>query len=425
MVSSVYMVTSTGGASSLVICDDDTEQGSPFLATHSVIRACVLLCLSAVPAAIFAQTTPPSASKQNPVQTATTLTRDTVAGYIAANQSMVTPNAVEESVPVKINGITQWLLIRGRDTRNPVLLYLHGGPGTPFMPLAWTVEKPWEDFFTVVQWDQRGAGKTYAANDPALVAPTMNIPHMTNDTAEIVRYLLKHLHKRKVFVVGHSWGSILGVALAQQHPEWLYAYVGVGQYVNSRLNEEAGYRFALDQARINKNARAEQELTAIAPYPGDLDRLGFDKIGVQRKWLTFFGGVVYGRQNQSFEDGVSTISPAYSQHDLDAADEGTMFSVTHLLRPLLHVDYTSTQDFKCPVFVFEGRHDYATSHDLAYHWFTQVEAPTKTFVWFENSGHLVPEEEPGRFLYHLVNDVRPIAIKEGDAPPTDLKLSDR
>jgi pimeloyl-ACP methyl ester carboxylesterase len=135
----------------------------------------------------------------------------------------------------------------------------------------------------------------------------------------------------------------------------------------------------------------------------------------------FFGGVVNGRQDQSFEDGVSMITPAYSQHDLDAADEGGMLSITHLIRPLLHVDYTTVTNFTCPVFVFAGRHDYATSHDLAYQWFTKVKAPTKHFVWFENSGHLIPEEEPERFLYHLVTDVRPLALKEGDGLGTQRK----
>ena len=107
------------------------------------------------------------------------------------------------------------------------------------MPLTWTVESPWEDYFTLVQWDQRGAGKTYASNDPKVIAPTMTIPQMTSDTAEVVRYLRERLHKRKIIVVGHSLGSVLGVALAQQHPEWMYAYVGVGQYVSSQLNEKA------------------------------------------------------------------------------------------------------------------------------------------------------------------------------------------
>jgi pimeloyl-ACP methyl ester carboxylesterase len=386
-------------------------------------RSCVGLCLlGVVNHTMSAQADQASAPVPNTVAPSKALTRDTVAGYIDANQKIVTTRGIEEKKPVKINGIEQWLSIRGRDKDNPVLLYLHGGPGAPFMPLSWTVESPWEDYFTVVQWDQRGAGKTYASNDPKVIEPSMTIPQMTSDTVEVVRYLREHLHKRKIIVVGHSWGSVLGVALAQQHPEWLYAYVGVGQYVSSQLNEEAGYRYDLDQARASKNLKAEQELMAIAPYPGNLDELDFEKIGVERKWLTFFGGVVNGRQDQSFEDGVSTISPAYSQHDLDAADEGGMFSITHLIRPLLHVDYTTVTNFTCPVFIFAGRHDYATSHDLAYQWFTKVKAPTKHFVWFENSGHLIPEEEPGRFLYHLVTDVRPLALKEGDGPAADLTM---
>lgn len=395
------------------------EKGGP-LKKMFVLRSCLSVCLLAGVAPVLVAQAAASAGSTG-ADANKALVHDTAAGYIANNQKIVTSHGIEESVLVPINGIKQALLIRGRDTRNPVLLYLHGGPGTPFMPLAWTVESPWEDYFTVVQWDQRGAGKTYAANDPAVVAPTMNIAQMTSDTAEVVRYLQEHLHKKKVIVVGHSWGSVLGVALAQQHPEWLYAYVGVGQFVSSRRNEEDGYRYAVEQAKASGNVTAEKELEAIAPYPGDVNQLGFDKIGVERKWLTTFGGVVNGRQDQSFEDGVSMLSPAYTLHDMDAADEGTMFSVAHLIRALLNVDYTTTTNFKCPVFVFAGRHDYATSHELAHEWFTQVKAPAKGFVWFENSGHLVPEEEPGRFLHHLVTDVRPLAVQEGDAPPTDLE----
>lgn len=386
-----------------------------------VFRPFLAICLFGLAyPVLFAQSVPASFPGPDPTTQTKTLTRDTVAGYIAADQKIVTPDGIEETIPVKINGITQWLSIRGTDTRNPVLLYLHGGPGNAFLPVAWTVERPWEDYFTVVQWDQRGAGKTYAANDPALVGPTMTIPQMTSDATEVVRYLQAHLHKKKIFLVGHSWGSILGVALAQQHPEWFYAYVGVGQYVNSALNEDAGYRFALEQARLHKNAEAEKELLAITPYPGDLDKLSFQQIGTERKWLTFFGGVTAYRSDQSFEDGVGTLSPAYSQHELDASDDAPAFSATHLIRALLHVDYTATTDFKCRIFIFAGRHDYATSHDLAYSWFTRLKAPSKTFIWFENSGHLIPEEEPGRFFYHLVADVRPLAVEAGDAPPSDV-----
>ena len=109
----------------------------------------------------------------------------------------------------------------------------------------------------------------------------MTIQQMVDDGADLIRFLQQHLHKQKIILVGQSWGSVLGVALAQRPLEWLHAYVGVDQSVSARLSEEAGYRFALTQAQLTTNTTAEQELQAIAPYPGDLDKLGFDKIGTE------------------------------------------------------------------------------------------------------------------------------------------------
>ncbi len=136
--------------------------------------------------------------------------------------------------------------------------------------------------------------------------------------------------------------------------------------------------------------------------------------------LVDFGGVAYGRTSLDFDDGVSSLSPDYSLQDLDALGPAAMFSASHLLRPLLKFDQESVTHFDCPIFVFEGRHDFATSHIAAADWFDHVHAPEKKLVWFENSAHMVMEEEPGRFLLHLVNDVRPIALRAGDAPAEDL-----
>ena len=119
------------------------------------------------------------------------MSRQEVTGIIAASRKIVTQNGVEELLPVQINGSTQWISIRGRDRRNPVLLFLHGGPGSPTMPADYTFQSPWEDYFTVVQWDQRGTGKTYAANDPAALASSMTIDQMISDAEEVVRYLKK------------------------------------------------------------------------------------------------------------------------------------------------------------------------------------------------------------------------------------------
>jgi pimeloyl-ACP methyl ester carboxylesterase len=340
--------------------------------------------------------------------------RSEVTDIIATTRKIVSPNGVEELLPVQINGTTQWLSVRGSDRRNPILLYLHGGPGSPTMPEDYTFQTPWEDYFTVVQWDQRGAGKTYASNDPKALASTMTIEQMTSDAEEVVRYVQKRYDKRKIFLLGHSWGTVLGVALAQRHPEWFYAYLGVGQMVNMQKNEVDGYQFALEEAKSHHNSEAERELVALAPYPGNLT---FDRIGTQRKWLMYYGGLTYGRTDFSYDGDARLLSPGYTQRDLDLVDEGSLYSVTHLLGPLEAVDYDSVTDFKCPIFLFEGKHDYAVSHALSAEWFSHVKAPSKKLVWFDNSAHMVMQEEPGRFLYHLITDLYPLAVQAGDIAP--------
>ena len=127
------------------------------------------------------------------------LSRTEVIDIIAATRKIVSPNGIEELLSLPINGSIQWLSIRGRDRRNPILLFLHGGPGSPTMPVAYTFQSPWEDYFTVVQWDQRGTGKTYAANDPKRLASSITIEEMTSDAEEVVRYLLKQYGKRGFF----------------------------------------------------------------------------------------------------------------------------------------------------------------------------------------------------------------------------------
>jgi pimeloyl-ACP methyl ester carboxylesterase len=364
------------------------------------------------------QTNKPPTENPQPQQTQSNIMpRREVTGIIADTRKIVSPNGVEELVPAPINGTTQWLSVRGRDRRNPVLLYLHGGPGSPTMPEAYTFQSPWEDYFTVVQWDQRGTGKTYAANDPNALASTMTIEQMTSDGEEVVRYLQKRYGKRKIFLLGHSWGTVLGVALAQRHPDWFYAYLGVGQMVNFQKNEEIGYQFALDEARAHHNSDAERELLALAPYPGSGEAITIARIGAQRKWLMYYGGLTYGRTDFKYDANAWELSPDYTDKDLDAADDGSLYTLNHLLGPLSAINYESITRFKCPIFIFAGRHDYATSHTLAAEWFEHIKAPSKKLVWFENSAHMVMQEQPGRFLYHLITDLYPLAEKAGDVAP--------
>lgn len=340
-----------------------------------------------------------------------------VKAIIAEDQKIVSPHGIQQDLMLHINGIDQWVSIRGRDLRNPVLLVVHGGPGSPEMPAAWTFQSPWEDYFTVVEWSQRGTGKTYAANTEAKMVSGMNVQGMADDGAELVQYLRKRFGKKKIFLMAHSWGTVLGVTLAQQHPDWFYAYISVGQIVNFRHNEEAGYEFALKQARLHKNVIAVQELEAIAPYPGK--NLTVDRVGVRSKWEMYYGGLAWDRQDFSWDSDTWKLSPEYNKQDLEAIDKGSLFSLNHLFAPLLSVDFDRTTHFGCPVILFVGAHDYTTSYELTEKWFDRLQAPSKRLVIFSDSAHMIMEEQPGRFLVHLVNDALPYARKVGDSAPAE------
>ncbi|HET6434419.1 MAG TPA: alpha/beta fold hydrolase [Xanthomonadaceae bacterium] len=370
-----------------------------------------LACMAPPP--VFAEEQAARPSQPAPIA------RDEVRRIIAENRRIVSDRGIEELKAIPLGGVAQWISVRGRDRRNPILLVLHGGPGSPTLPVAWTFQSPWEDYFTVVQWDQRGAGRTFAGNDADAQAPGMTIARMTDDAEALVRYLRATYGKQRIFVLGHSWGSVLGVALAQRRPEWLYAYVGVGQIVDFRENERRGYAWTLERARADGNAEAVRELEALAPYPGD-DPLTIERIGAQRRWLMHYGGLAWGRRDFQWDADAWKLSPDYTDADWERIDAGGLFSLAHLLAPLSAVDYRATTRFACPVFLFLGRHDYATPSSLAAEWFATLRAPARRLVWFADSAHMPMQEEPGRFLLHLVREVRPLAVRAGDAAPDEM-----
>jgi proline iminopeptidase len=138
-------------------------------------------------------------------------------------------NAVEETGFVSIGGIKQWVSVRGQDKENPILLFLHGGPGFTVSPVSYFYMRHWEEYFTVVQWDQRGAGKTYVQNS-SQTEQSFNVDTMVGDAEELVNYLRKKYKKKKIILMGHSFGSLLGVKLAQKRPESCFFYFWIGEF---------------------------------------------------------------------------------------------------------------------------------------------------------------------------------------------------
>jgi pimeloyl-ACP methyl ester carboxylesterase len=334
---------------------------------------------------------------------------------IANARKIVTPKGVERLEKVRIGGIDQWVSVRGADRGNPVLLHIHGGPGYVSIPMSWWFSRGWEEYFTVVQWDQRATGKTYLLTDPNKIASTLTPERMIADTEEMAAWSRKELGKDKIFVLGHSWGSFLGLQLAQRRPEWLYAYIGVCQLIDGPESERRGWRFAMDAAHREGNTDAVRELEAIAPYGSPGRTIPIKDIYVERKWVGYYGGVMAYRRNNSADGDLAQLSPDYSDQEITHIWDGNKFATPYLLPEVIALNLTTIHKLSVPLVLFLGRHDRNVNAEIAAAWFDTVRTPEKHLVWFEHSGHIPMTEEPGKFILSLVRYARPIAERAGDA----------
>lgn len=315
------------------------------------------------------------------------------------------PNGIDEGGYVKIGGIEQWIQIRGQDRNNPVLLCVHGGPGGTLSPLT-KLFIPWEKDFTVVQWDQRGAGKTLKSTG-ASIASTMSVDRMAQDGIEVAEYLRTHLHKDKIIVLGHSWGSILGITMAKRRPDLFNAFVGTGQVSDLPRSLGLDYAHLLQQARAAKDQAAVRALTEIGPPPFD----------TRHKLEVFFGGVdKYAPPSDrvAFEAiGRTLMSPPpdYSLRDTLDRYQGFMnVPGLSLYNEMLSTNLTALgPDFDIPIFFIQGTDDNVAQTSLAEEYFKTIRAPHKEMVLLEGGGHFAFLSMAGRFLKELDTRVRPYA----------------
>ena len=344
--------------------------------------------------------------------------RNRAAEIVANARKIVRPGGIERLEAIRIGGIEQWVSIRGANPENPVLLYVHGGPGYVSMPMNWWYGLGWDEYFTVVHWDQRGAGKTFLLNEPSVIAPTLTFERMRNDVQEMVSWLTRELKKEKIFLLGHSWGSYLGLQTAVHFPNKLHAYVGVGQLTNGPESERRGWTATLEAARRDNNAQAVRDLEGVAPYFAVGATSPLEDVFTQRKWLDHYGGVMAYRDGNDAESDLSLLSPDYTDEEIAHIWDGNKFSEEPLLARVVNTDMSDVRTLDCPLVIFAGRHDTNVNSQVAAEWFDKVHAPEKHFVWFENSAHMPMTEEPGRFFSSLLRYVRPIAERAGDAPLT-------
>lgn len=328
---------------------------------------------------------------------------------LAELNRIVTPHGVQETHVVEAGGVPHVVSVRGRHRGNPVLLMVHGGPATPLAPTGWMWQRPVEEYFTVVHYDQRAAGRTHALTDIDVVGPTLRLEQYVDDAVEIARWLCQKMGVLKVAVCGHSWGSAVATLAVLQAPDLFSVYVGVGQVVSFEEAEPVSWqmtRAAAEQQGLDDGVAA---LDALRPYPDPAADL-LPQITVEREWVGRTGGFAAGRADCDYF--MSGVSPDYTAADLEASSDGNELTAAVMVSQLLSVDLRHVAAFPVPMVQVLGRHDAMTPTGTVEAWLNRLDVPRLIVEWFEDSAHMAMYEEPGHFLVTLLKHVRPAALGE-------------
>ncbi len=307
--------------------------------------------------------------------------------------------SISEKNFIEIGGMQQGFFIRTENPENPVILFLHGGPGSPELPMFYPFEtsERLEKYFTVCYWDQRGAGMSYNRSiDPS----TMTVVQMVEDTRQMTEYLKRRFNKEKIYLMGHSWGTYLGIKTIEKYPDNYTAFIGIGQISNQLESEKIAYKYMLQYAIETNDKRAVKKLERFdvnaAEFPslkyllsarsllmnkyriGIMHTEGFSVSGLIKNMLTFKG---------------YTITEKLFYFN------GSMFSLENVWDNVAKDNLNeSSVNFKIPIYIIHGKYDYQVSQTLAREYFDKIEAPDKTFFTFENSAHSPNVEEPEKFV---------------------------
>lgn len=317
---------------------------------------------------------------------------------------------IDSMETVKIGGINQCIYIRGKDMNNPVLLFLHGGPGTPEMPLLYKFQYEWEDYFTVVHWDQRGAGKTYFANDAGDVYGTISFEQYIQDAWEVTEYLKQKLGKKKIALLGYSWGSTIGDTLVKRYPDSFSAYIGVGQLINGAEGERIGFENALNEAYRRENRKDIETLEKLKPYPSNpFDITKFTRLRkVQVKYGLAVGVDIKAISGYFFSPYLTLSELTYYLIN--------PFELNKNIVQFAFAEYNIRNygtEYKTPVIYILGENDYQTPTSLAEDYFEEIQSPAKKIFVLPNAAHQPMIDNPRRFAEILISEVLPIA-KEDD-----------
>jgi pimeloyl-ACP methyl ester carboxylesterase len=325
-------------------------------------------------------------------------------GRVAAALEIRGPNGIDEAGFVQIGGIEQWVSIRGEDLANPVIVVAHGGPGSGLCSLIAETTRGWEAHFTVVHWDQRGAGLTFSHAPRA--QDEVSLARIAEDGLEVAAHALRRTGHAKAILFGGSWGSMVAMTMARRRPELFCALVGAGQVVDAARNEEVGYEALLARVRAAGDARSEAALVGLGPPPWSLQQTM-----TERK-------ILIGRYSPANERGMQgrvvvglLSSPGLSLRQVMDWFGAANFSAVALMGAnFRYSDGPPYAPLAVPFVVIQGADDIQTPTSLAEAYVEAIEAPAKRFVSLPAGGHMAMVAMPEAFLEALLTQARPFAV---------------
>ena len=297
---------------------------------------------------------------------------------------------IDSLYDVEINGTKQKILVQSKNINNPVLLWLHGGPGTSEMFINHYCMTKVINYFTVVQWDQRGTALSY---NETLKSSDISFEKVFDDAVCLTEKLRKTYQQDKIFIIGHSFGSVLGMHLIEKFPNLYYAYIGMGQVVNDTKSREITYKWLFERLSEDNDTASISKIK--------------EKHLVPRELITRYRGIYYNGKN--LFDVIKT-SPYYFDGYLDKYNESMKFVRESNGKPegkYTFIAIDSITKINVPIYFFEGKHDRiaACAPELVIDFCKKLEAPKKEIIWFENSAHHPNIDEPERFQNMIIDKV--------------------
>lgn len=310
--------------------------------------------------------------------------------------------SISEKIYITINGIKQGMFIKGKNVNNPVLLYLHGGMPDYFLTNKYPTGL--EDYFTVVWWEQRGSGLSYSASIPP---ETMNLEQMVSDTKKVTNYLRNRFGQNKIYLMGHSGGTFIGIQVTSQAPELYHAYIGVAQISNQMQSEILAYEYMLKKFNENGNKKMTRKLEAAPITMASGTTEAYSEL---RDIAMHSLGIGTTHDMKSVITGIFLPSLLCREYTLTEKINlwcgKSNAGISIIWANIITTDLTKeVTELKLPVYFMSGIFDYTVSYNLAKYYFEKINAPIKGFYIFEKSAHSPLFEEPEKMQQIIKEDI--------------------